>query len=148
MKKPEENCNPFGKCEDKRIGRKPSFECSENRKRYEYFNKSNDFIVKIRVDECLIKGEKERKCDYLLLNCDKKTAYLIELKGGDLSHAASQILNVLDIFQKELYLFEIHARIVLSKVSQIDINSEDIIKLKKRLKNRLKYQNKVLSETF
>ena len=147
MKKSDENCNPFGKCEEQ-SGRNKDFRCKEHGKTYHYTNKSESFIVKIRVDECLIKGEQERKCDYLFLNCDKKIAYLIELKGSDLAHAASQILNVINVFQKELSNFEIHARIVLSKVYQSDIISEDYRKLQRRIKDRIIKRNILLSETF
>ncbi len=147
MKKSTKNCNPFGKCE-KESGEKPFFQCSENNKTYKYINNSKHFIVKIQVDECLIKGEQERKCDYLLLNCDTKKAYLIELKGSDLAHAASQILNVINVFQQELSSFEIHARIVLSRVYQGDIISEDYRKLQRKIKDRIKQKQTFLPETF
>lgn len=147
MKMSNENCNPFGKCEEQ-SGRNKDFYCKEHGKTYHHINKSKSFIVKIRVDECLIKGEQERKCDYLLLNCDTKKAYLIELKGSDLAHAASQILNVINIFQKELSAFEVHARIVLSKVYQSDIISEDYRKLQRKIKDRINKKQTFLSETF
>lgn len=147
MKMSNENCNPFGKCE-KDSGEKSFFQCSKNKKTYKYINKSKHFIVKIQVDGCLLSNETERKCDYLILNCSNKSAYLIELKGSDLSHAASQILNVIHIFQKELTGFEIHARIVLSRVYQGDIISEDYRKLQRKIKDKIKHKNILLSETI
>jgi hypothetical protein len=148
MKITNENCNPFGKCE-KQSGTDAIFLCSENNKTYKYINKSKHFVVKIQVDECLIKGEKERKCDYLLLNCTTKTAYLIELKGSDLEYASKQVLNVLNLLKSELSNFdEIHARIVLSKVYQEDIKGENYRKLQKELKNKVKHKNILLSETI
>lgn len=148
MKMSNETCNPFGKCEEQ-SGKVKAIFCSEKGKTYEYINKSSNFVVKIRVDECLIKGEQQRKCDFMVLSCgEQKTAYLVELKGSDLEHAAKQILNVIQLFQKELSNFEIHARIVLSKVYQRDIESEDYIKLKRKLKNRIKHKNILLSETI
>jgi len=39
------------------------------------------------------KGTSTVRADYLLLNEDKKTAYIIELKGSDIEHALEQIKN-------------------------------------------------------
>lgn len=148
MKKSNENCNPFGKCEEQ-SGIIKRISCSEKGKTYEYINKSNNFVVKIRVDECLIKGEQHNKCDFLILSCgEQKNAYLIELKGSDLDHAAKQILNVIHLFQDELSAFEIHARIILSKVYQEDLKGENYIKLHRKIKNRIKPKQTFLSETF
>ncbi len=150
MKKSNENCNPFGKCEEQ-SGRIKIIVCPEKGRKYEYVNNSKHFIVKIRVDGCLVKTETERKCDFMILNCtEPKKAYLIELKGHDLAHAASQILNVLNTFQKELSTYEIHARIVLSRAVQDDIKSEDYRKLQRKIKNidRIKHKNVEFSEKF
>lgn len=150
MKMSDENCNPFGKCEEQR-GKIKVIVCAEKSKKYEYINGSKHFIVKIRVDGCLIKTETERKCDFMILNCNEpKKAYLIELKGHDLNHAASQILNVINLFQRELLAYEIHARIVLSRAFQGDIQSENYVKLQRKIKNidRIKHRSIEFSEKF
>ena len=53
------------------------------------YNRGSSFVTHYQVDGVIIKSG--NKCDFLLINEDKKTAYLIELKGSDLSWAAMQL---------------------------------------------------------
>ena len=52
------------------------------------------------------------KCDYLVLNDDLKTAYLIELKGKDIHHAIKQLEDTLNIIKSNLSDYTFFLRIV------------------------------------
>jgi hypothetical protein len=128
---------------------------SGNKQEYRVTNDNGKEICKIKVDGCLIK-EGER-CDYLILSCEDKSAFFVELKGHDLQKALSQIdssINKLKDEIPELQEFKIYARIVLNRNPTPDINSSIEIKLKKRLKQQngkdsgdlIKYKSQVLEE--
>ena len=93
----------------------------------------------------------------ILLSCEDKSAFFVELKGHDLQKALSQIdssINKLKDEIPELQEFKIYARIVLNRNPTPDINSSIEIKLKKRLKQQngkdsgdlIKYKSQVLED--
>lgn len=125
-----------------------------NRQEYRVSNISSKELCKIKVDGCLIKeGE---KCDYLILDCQDKLAFFVELKGQDLVKALGQIDTSISRLIPEMLDFKFYARIVLNKNPTPDINSSIEIKLKKRLKKLnsdnslelIKYKSKVLEESI
>ena len=125
---------------------------SGNKQEYRVTNDNGKEICKIKVDGCLIK-EGER-CDYLILSCEDKSAFFVELKGHDLQKALSQIDSSINQLMTEIKEFKIYARIVLNRNPTPDINSSIEIKLKKRLKQQngkdsgdlIKYKSQVLEE--
>ncbi|MDE7298085.1 MAG: hypothetical protein K2N94_04560, partial [Lachnospiraceae bacterium] len=52
-------------------------------------NKARAYVTHYRIDGIVVSEGK--KCDFLLMNEDRKVAYLIEIKGDDLSEAAKQL---------------------------------------------------------
>ncbi|MEO5359331.1 MAG: hypothetical protein H7843_02655 [Nitrospirota bacterium] len=67
----------------------------ENGKWFIITNKTKKRIMKIKIDNCIIKNE-QKKCDYLFIDCDKSTLYFVELKGRNVSYAVKQILATLE----------------------------------------------------
>ncbi|MCL6754171.1 hypothetical protein KBT16_25620 [Nostoc sp. CCCryo 231-06] len=127
---------------------------SGNSQEYRVTNSSSKEFCKIRVDNCLIReGE---KCDYLILDCQDKLAFFVELKGQDLKKAFTQIDSSINILIDEIQDFKIYARIVLNRTPSPNINSSMEIKLKKRLKRHngedsrefVKYMSQVLQESI
>lgn len=127
---------------------------SGNSQEYRITNGSSKEFCKIRVDNCLIReGE---KCDYLILDCQDKLAFFIELKGQDLKKAFTQIDSSISILIDEIQDFKIYARIVLNRMPSPNINSSIEIKLKKRLRKHngkdsrefVKYMSQVLAESI
>jgi hypothetical protein len=94
----------------------------------------------------------------LLVDCDQKNSYFIELKGHHLLDAIKQIDRTLDIFSEILPSFNsVKARIVLSKVNTPDLRSSLYTKLLKKLKrinktriniNELLKQKSVILEEY
>ncbi|BAZ27769.1 hypothetical protein NIES4074_01970 [Cylindrospermum sp. NIES-4074] len=129
---------------------------SKNKQEYRLNNSTEQEICKIRVDGCLIIDKEGKKCDYLILSCQDKLAFFVELKGSDLKEAIRQIDSSLDKLLPTMPDFKCYARVVLNKNPTPDINSSIEIKLKKRLKQQngdnsrelIKYKSKVLEESI
>lgn len=66
----------------------------EHRVKHRGINNDGSRVRQIKIDgDMWDKGTSTVRADYLLLNEDKKTAYIIELKGSDIEHALEQIKN-------------------------------------------------------
>lgn len=110
-------------------------------------NNSLDHLSLYHVDGGLIK--EELKCDYLLLNCEKASAFFIEIKGSDLEHAVEQITASINFLKKSLISKSINARIVPTRVNTTQLKSIKYRKLEKlisQLKGSLLVQSRVLEE--
>ena len=117
----------------------------ENKRKYILQNPSKKKICKVRIDGCVIPSQSQRKCDYLMIVCESKSAneqesdiYFIELKGRDLISAVEQLTQTIAYFQAEKYKFtgKVFARVVLSKVADpksIEVDSR-VIALRKLMK--------------
>lgn len=142
------NCYPFEnkECEIfNDIRKKVSIE--ENKMKYLAENRDENRVCLIQVDGCLI--TKGIRCDYLLLNCDKKNSYFIELKGKKLLHAIEQIDRSVHILKKDISDFKINARIILRKVEppQYKRREHRILREKiKKLNGTLQIKEKILEE--
>ena len=117
---------------------------------YRYINQSANHLAKYRVDGGLI-SDNEAKCDFLLLNCEQKQSYFIELKGSDLIRAIEQIDRSIDKLKSYLPGFAFFARIVLTRVNTTDLKSAKFLSLEKKLKTLkgdLKKQNGSMKEAI
>lgn len=120
---------------------------------YRITDKTEQYNCYARIDNDLIKSQDVRKCDYIFLHCVEKQVFLIELKGADLIHAVKQILSTIEQLSSSLKKFKcVNARIVLSKVRAPALNSSDVARLKRCLKQQyqgeLKYSTILIKETI
>ena len=125
-----------------------SFKDKGHSTEYRYKNQNFNHLAKYRVDGGLI-ADDGAKCDYLLLNCEQRQSYFIELKGSDLICAIEQIDRSIDILKNKLPDFTFSARIVLTRVNTVDLRSSKLLKLEKKvksLKGDLKKQTRLLEE--
>ena len=76
-------------------------------------NPNRCMVTHYRVDGVILVNEKA--CDYILINEDSKTAYLIELKGCRVDKAAEQLRATAEKFKKELRGYMLQFRIVTSE---------------------------------
>lgn len=72
----------------------------EKGKRFE-INCKNNYYLKIRIDDCIVKSKVDRKCDYLFIrNYECKEGetefYFVEFKGSDIERAFSQVVNAIN----------------------------------------------------
>jgi hypothetical protein len=116
---------------------------------YRYINQSNNHLAKYRVDGGLI-SDNDAKCDFLLLNCERKQAYFIELKGSDIIHAIEQIDRSIDMLKPSLPEFAVFARVVISRVNTINLKNTKLLKLERKVKSmhgNLDKKTRLLVET-
>ena len=119
-------------------------------KQYRYINQSANHLAKYRVDGGLI-SDNDPKCDFLLLNCEQKQSYFIELKGADINRSIEQIDRSIDILRKNLPDFAFFARIVLSKTPPTSVKNTKLANLEKKvksLKGNVKKQTRLLEEAI
>ncbi len=98
-------------------------------------NSRNAYVTHYKIDGNVIKSGS--RCDYLLINEDTLTAYLIELKGSDLVKAAEQIEATESTLAKELSVYRLQYRIVANKCKTQEIHSSAYRKYQLRWKGRL-----------
>ncbi len=93
-------------------------------------NVDRQTVAQYRVDgDIITQGE---RCDFLVLNEDKKNAYLIELKGHHLTKAAAQLDTTAKVLQKQLSSYRVHCRIVASRSCTHDIRDSAFRKFQAR----------------
>lgn len=117
-----QNCNPFPEkpeCE-LQAGTNKSFVAKDSGAISEYRieNPNQRWVVKLKVDGCLIPSDSQKKCDFLFLVCEKeeaKAAYFVELKGGNLGVAIEQIQSTIEILYPKLTDFSFRCRIVQTR---------------------------------
>ena len=106
---------------------------SENKSKHIAVNKDRDIVRQIKIDGDILPKNyiKERRADYLVLNENKKTAFIIELKGSHVMSAISQIKNTDRKLRTSLKDYTIFWRIVCSSRTT-NLNNNEIKKLKKK----------------
>ncbi len=110
--------------------------CRERRSKYSYDNqKRQNYLALYHVDGGIITRNDAKKCDYLLINCDQKEAFFIELKGSDLIQAIRQIdVSIESLKEKLANNIAIHARIVLTRVNTTDLKNTRLLNFEKKIK--------------
>ena len=86
------------------------------------------------------------KCDFLLMNETKMDAYLIELKGSDLVHAAKQLDATHKALTKSLSGYNVLYRIISNRCSTHEIRDSEFLKFKNRWKSKLKCKSNQLED--
>ena len=104
------------------------------------------YVTHYKIDGVVLKTGS--RCDYLLINEKKRTAYLIELKGSDLVKAAEQLENTERALQKELSDYELRYRIVANKCKTQEIQSSAYRTYQIRWKGRLRQGTGCMEENI
>jgi hypothetical protein len=117
------------------LGTNHSIVLREHRCTYKAHNPEKNTLARYRVDGCLLTTG--IRCDYVIINANKRTVYFIELKGVDLVHGVRQIAESISQLGAQVSSYNsINARIVLRRVQAPDLKSVEIIKLERRLRKR------------
>lgn len=109
-------------------------------------NRNRAYVTHYRIDGVVITTG--NRCDFLLMNEDEKTAYLIELKGSDLVIAAEQLEATEKTLKKELCEYNLQYRIVANKCKTQEIHSSAYRKYQLRWKGRLKQKTGFIEENI
>lgn len=111
------------------------------------YNKTENLVRHYRIDGDVIRDMSVKKCDYLLLNDDKKDAYLIELKGKDILRAIEQLESTEQRLANDLLGYKKYYRIVYHSNTHA-IRTLEYTKFSKRKSGRVKAVTDKLEETI
>jgi hypothetical protein len=75
---------------------------AENGKKFRFNNPSHKTICRVHVDNCLIKDQTIRKCDFLFNIVEDSKYYLVELKGTSIDIALKQIVSTFEIVNAKI----------------------------------------------
>lgn len=107
--------------------------CENGKKHIIDNHKSKYCIYQYKIDGDIVTSQTVLKCDYIVeVDTDNESiAFIIELKGSDVSHAIDQIKSTLDMFKAEFRNYKIFPRIICSSRVH-SINSSKIRDFKKK----------------
>lgn len=93
-------------------------------------NKDRSRVVQYQLDGQVFTGH-EQRCDFLVMNQDKKSAYLIELKGSNILHAMDQVLSAENLLKEDLVGYSVFYRIIYRSRTQ-EVRKSRIIRWKEK----------------
>lgn len=93
-------------------------------------NKNRSRVVQYQLDGQVFTGH-EQRCDFLVMNQDKKSAYLIELKGSNVLHAMDQVLSAENLLKEDLVGYSVFYRIIYRSRTQ-EVRKSRIIRWKEK----------------
>lgn len=113
-----------------RAGRHSTFPSKEENCIHVGYNKNGSYVRHYHVDgEVVPKSYEGERCDYLLLNDDRKRAYYIELKGSDIRKAMQQIDASVAMLQPDHPGYTVYRRIVYYSGSH-EVQSSEVLRWK------------------
>jgi len=110
------------------------------------YNKDSSWVTHYLIDGGVLPRSHEPQSDFLLINEDKKSAYLIELKGAQLTHAVKQLAATEERLRLHLRSYTLHFRVVTSRTSTHAINDSVVRNFMRKWPNRLLYKTNRLEE--
>lgn len=129
-----------------REGRHSKFTSSENNCTHIGINENRNKVRQFKVDgEVIQANEPISRCDYLLLNDEKRTSYYIELKGSNLDKAIQQIENTISMISSSLPNYIIYRRIIYRTYS-LDTRHSNVTIWKRKYKDSAIIKNGKLEE--
>lgn len=121
--------------------------CEECHKKYIANNIERDEVYKYKIDgDVLSPSTSQPRCDFLVENATKGNAYLIELKGTDITHAVEQIEATICLFSAQLGDYTILPRIVYRRNTH-GIRSSKVNAFKRKYP-KTKIQTNVIEENI
>ena len=121
----------------------------ENRMKHIANNPNACNVRQYKIDGDVITGTETKRCDYLVLNDDKKVAYFIELKRPcRINEAIDQIQATIEKLKPELPGYICHGRIVCNAVHRVPPSKtiDRIMKYKVKHKGTIEYESRKLEE--
>lgn len=93
-------------------------------------NKNRSHVAQYQLDGQVFTGH-EQRCDFLVMNQDKKSAYLIELKGSNILHAMDQVISAEKLLKGDLATYSIFYRIIYRNRTQ-EVRKSRIIRWREK----------------
>ena len=139
-------CNGFQECHLTQVRINGCRECmivsneskptvNENKVSYTISNKNRLTAFKFFVDDGLIVGTDQEKCDYLMMFPERMKAFFIELKSQGWEKAVSQLENTVLLLYPSMNMYIPHLRAVVRR-SAPKTNYIPLMKCRKKLMRR------------
>lgn len=119
----------------------------KNDQKHTAINVDGSYVTQYQIDGVVITGSQPR-CDFLVINEDKKDAFLIELKGSDISKAVLQLEATSIALRDQLAGYDKNYRIVYNRCNTHEINTSVVSKFKKAHKGKIKMCSKKMEENI
>lgn len=107
-------------------------------------NRSSSDVRHYRLDGDIVKNQS--CCDFLLLNDTKKDAYLIELKGRDITKGVKQLEAGYSLFSRALINYTIYYRLIYTKARTHSVEGNDFRKFKNKHRDHFRYKENIIEE--
>lgn len=104
------------------------------------------FVTHYKIDGEVI--QEGKRCDFLLINEDKHIAYLIELKGRDLTKAVEQLIKTEEALRSQLQSYSLRFRIVASQCRTQEIHTSKFNKFRIQKGKSLVYSTNSITENI
>lgn len=138
----------INKCMPHREGTHQTFTSSENGCTHVGINVDRNVVRQFKVDgEVLQEGHADSRCDYILLNDDKKSSYYIELKGSDLKKAIQQIEDTINMIAPSIPTYMVFRRIIYRTGSH-DVHDSKVTFWKGKNKGSVIIKSRMLEENI
>lgn len=129
-------------------GKHKCFVSQENGCKHIGNNSGRDEVRQFKVDgDIFPKGEKPNRCDWLLLNDDKKKAYFIELKGSNIEYAISQIEESVKRLQPSIPSYKIYRRLIY-RTGTHKIQGNGVVRWKSKHKGTAIIKERIYEENI
>ena len=129
-----------------REGRHPVFSSTENGCTHIAHNQDRNDVRQFKIDGDVFPEKTDpQRCDYLLLNDTKKTAYFIELKGAQAKKAIEQIEATIKEIKDSIPQYRIYQRIVTKRGTH-GIQQQCLIQWKRKNGSSAKSQTSPMEE--
>ena len=103
----------------------------ENKRKHIANNDGGNLVHHFKIDGGIVPASSSMsRCDYLVINLEKKNAYPIELKGTDVKHAVDQIRSTITYLGGELSSYTILPRIIYNSTTH-DVRDSKVRSFKK-----------------
>lgn len=103
----------------------------ENKRKHVANNNDGNLVRHFKIDGGIVPASSSMpRCDYLVINLDKKNAYPIELKGTNVKHAVDQIRSTISYLGGELSTYSILPRIIYTSNTH-DVRDSKVRSFKK-----------------
>jgi len=139
-------CKGFHECHSSRVKLKGCNDCliitneskptvEENNISYAIENRGKQTLLKYKVDDGIISGTDEIRCDYLMMFPDCAMAFYIEIKSQGWKKALDQLDNTVRLLQPEMNTYTPHLRAVVRRGAP-NAKYVPLMNMRKRIKNQ------------
>lgn len=127
----------------------PRIVCDEdgNDRKITFLNPKGYSVIKVKVDGCYIKDQRQNKCDWLVIA--NHVEHFVELKGANLPQADIQLTATIERLSLDAKNREKYAFVIVTRVPKQGVRVQDLqAKYRKRYNARLVVQKTKLEFPF